>query len=358
MGALVMIPLTTFNAPVSILDKSNRAKYSILYVSLLTLVISLFLILILQTLQVKSLFISISWWVLGSSLISINSVFWQLRKKWVVYNIVLLYMSIRLPLVWLYSNIVGAAFYKTLHIESLAIIILFLLSSLFLKNHDKPTDLRNFIIKYLRFGRHSLVAHLVGILSLRIDQFLILLLLDDISMGVYFFIVSLVEKLLLFTTAVQPVLAVKMAYNEISVERSNVFSGVIILLTSVVSLIAFPIFVSLSSGHIPVLVLLMLAIIVSSGSRVLALSLSLEDKISINTKISIGMLFLNVLLNFVFIPMLGITGAAVATFISYSLNFILKFRANQVASISIHDYFMNVMLESKDIFKYVKKISI
>ena len=202
------------------------------------------------------------------------------------------------------------------------------------------------------------MAHLVGILSLRIDQFLILLLLDDISMGVYFFIVSLVEKLLLFTTAVQPVLAVKMAYNEISVERSNVFSGVIILLTSVVSLIAFPIFVSLSSGHIPVLVLLMLAIIVSSGSRVLALSLSLEDKISINTKISIGMLFLNVLLNFVFIPMLGITGAAVATFISYSLNFILKFRANQVASISIHDYFMNVMLESKDIFKYVKKISI
>lgn len=353
-----MIPIITFNAPVSILDKSNRAKYSVLYVSLLALSISLFLILILQALQVKSLYISITWWVLGSSLISINSVFWQLRKKWILYNLVLLYMSIRLPLVWLYSNTVGASFYSILHIESLAVIILFFISSLFLKFNEKPILIRKFLIKYLSFGRHSLAAHLVGILSLRIDQLLILLLLDDISMGVYFFIVSLVEKLLLFTTAVQPILAVKISYNEISVERSNIFSGVIIFLTSVVALIALPIFVSLSNGHILVLVLLMMAIVVSSGSRVLALSLSLENKISINTKISIAMLFLNVLLNFVFIPVLGITGAAVATFISYSLNFILKFRANQVASINMHDYLINVMLESKDIFKYVKKISI
>lgn len=358
MGALVLIPLATFNAPVSILDKSNRARDSILYVSLFTLTISVSLILVFQTFQLSSLYRSISWWVLGSSLMSINAVYWQLKKKWVVYNIVLLYMSIRLPLVWLYSDITDTSFYQILHIESAAMVVLFLLFSIFLKNNEYPIRLRKFIVHYLRFGSFSLVSHLVGILSLRIDQLLILIMLDEVSMGVYFFIVTLVEKLLLFTTAVQPVLAVKIASSEISAERSNILSCVIIFFTTLVSLIALPIFVSLVDGNYLVLILLMMAIIVSSGSRVLALSLSLENKISTNTKISIGMLFLNVLLNVVMIPVLGIAGAAVATVISYSLNFILKFRANLLESTTVLDYFAKVIYELKSILKNVKKISV
>ena len=204
-------------------------------------------------------------------------------------------------------------------------------------------------LESVKFGVIPFLALLVMNLNYRADMFLVKYYLDDTAVGLYGLGVSIVEKLWLLPEAIGIVLFARVSRvgEGESLKMTPVICRFSILFSAIMGMILF-----WSAGYIvpavygkqfkdavqPLLVLLP-GVIAMTIFLVLNGHLTGQGKAKVTLYVFTGSLILNIGLNIVWIPIFGITGAALASTVSYSLGAfflgVVFVRMNRIALTSI-----------------------
>jgi O-antigen/teichoic acid export membrane protein len=196
-----------------------------------------------------------------------------------------------------------------------------------------------FSIPYLKesliFGLKGHVSNVLTFLSYRVDIFLIAYFLDDISVGVYSIAVLLVERVWLIPQAVSSVLFARVANLKTDIEKTNFTafaSRNTLFLTfitgsglAVVSpfLIKFLFGIDFVESVVPFLYMIP-GVVLFSLSKVLANDFTGRGFPEINSYVALVVAFINIALNIILIPKIGLVGAALATSLCYGTDAIIK----------------------------------
>lgn len=188
---------------------------------------------------------------------------------------------------------------------------------------------------FLFYGGKTYFGNIATFLYLRIDMWMINIFLNPLAVGFYSIAVGLSEQIWLVSQAAGTVLFPKVS-SETNEKRLKEFTPLvcrnIFFITFLIALILFllgrwliVLFYSKTflESVLPFQILLIGTLGVS-GSRILTNDLAGRGKPIINTYLAIVTLILNILLNIMWIPQVGIIGAAWATAVSYTFMFISK----------------------------------
>ena len=187
------------------------------------------------------------------------------------------------------------------------------------------------------FGFYVVLSNSIGYLATQIDSILIGHYLDPAAVGIYAVAILLVQALTLVPNAIQnvtyPAMATLYGKGDVNSVRHIFYSTLkkSFLLTSGVAIllaVCAPFLISLLFGaqflgaYIPLLILLVGYTVDSSFSAV-GTTLGSIGKVHIVFRIQAVCVVLNIILNILLIPPLGIAGAALATSIMLIIDFII-----------------------------------
>lgn len=216
---------------------------------------------------------------------------------------------------------------------SLASSFLFVISALRIAGKFELRPHRGYFKDSLSYGTRVHLANVFSYLNLRVDTFLINLMIGTTGVGLYSVAVSLSEKLWMISGAVSTVIFPKVA-SEGESAKSAEFTALTARITGAVTfissllmfLLARPIIVLLFSERFApsatALQWLLPGIVTLSVSRVYAAYISGVGKPQLNAyRVGFSAL-INIVLNLILIPRMGINGAALASTISYTFSLI------------------------------------
>lgn len=179
----------------------------------------------------------------------------------------------------------------------------------------------------LLYGMKVYFANMVSFLNYRLDMMLTALFLNPAAIGIYSISVGMAEKLFMIPSAVSVVLFPRIS--SCSEEEANNFTPkivrniffVMIIVCLVSVFFAYPAIYILFgrdyiASYLPFLILLP-GIIAFSIGGILASDLSGRGKPQFAIYASVACLIVNVILNIILIPKLGVRGAALSSAISY-----------------------------------------
>lgn len=223
--------------------------------------------------------------------------------------------------------------------------------------------LNKLIIKdFFFYGLKCYISNILGFLHYRVDQFMINLFLNPTAVGFYSIAVGISEKLWLIPQSAATVLFPKVA-SERDKKRIKDFTPIVCRNIFFITLIScIGIFLagkwiilflysekflkSVSSFQV-----LLIGALALSVSKILANDIAGRGRPEINTYIGTFSVILNVILNAILIPKIGIIGAAWATAISYSFDFSIKlFIYSRISQNRIK----NIIFIKKSDFKYYR----
>ncbi|HEU20089.1 MAG TPA: flippase [Deltaproteobacteria bacterium] len=185
---------------------------------------------------------------------------------------------------------------------------------------------------FLNYGSKVFLNNVISFLHLRLDVFLINLLLNPVAVGYYAIAVGLSERIWLISQSAGTVLFPRVTA-ETDEKKLRDFTPIvcrnILLFTSIIAVLLF--FMSrwliimffseqYSSSVLPFQILL-IGTIAISGSRILANDLAGRGRLIENIYLSAFSVVINIIFNIILIPRIGIPGAALATTISYIITF-------------------------------------
>jgi len=185
------------------------------------------------------------------------------------------------------------------------------------------------------YGSKSYLGNVATFLYLRIDIWMINIFLNPAAVGFYSISVGLAEKIWLISKSAGTVLFPRVS-SEKNEETLKKFTPLvcrnILFITTLIAIALFfigkTIIILLYStvflNAIQSFKILLIGTIAVAGSRILTNDLAGRGKPMVNTYLAIITAALNILLNIILIPRFGISGAAWATAISYTLIFIVK----------------------------------
>ena len=212
-----------------------------------------------------------------------------------------------------------------------------------------------------RYGTKVYLGNIIGFLHYRIDIFLINIFLNPIHVGFYSIATTLSEKVWLVSQSAGTVLFPKVS-SETDEKRLKNFTPLVcrnvLLITAIGAILLFVLsywFIILLYSNkflnsvLPFQILL-IGSVTMSGWRILANDLYGRGKPELNIYISLASVALNIILNILWIPNFGITGAAWATSISYTFAFILIVIV--YAKISKNSIVRVILIEKSDIVLY------
>jgi O-antigen/teichoic acid export membrane protein len=187
--------------------------------------------------------------------------------------------------------------------------------------------------KTVVFGLKAYLANLIQFFNLRLDLFLINYFLNLKEVGYYSLSVRMAEILLYLPNAVSTVVFPKVANSEHAISNRDtpiICRNVVLLLLlsallfALLAHILFPVLFSekFTAALKPFLYLLP-GIIALGCSKVLSNDVAGRGRPEINMIIAAITLTLNILLNIVLIPRLGIIGASLSSSVTYSLTMII-----------------------------------
>ncbi len=182
-----------------------------------------------------------------------------------------------------------------------------------------------------RFGMLGQAGNLMQLLNYRLDQYLVLLLVNATGVGIYLVGVQVSQSIWFLANAVAAVLVPRLtAAGEGEAARltplmcrSTLFvSALGALAIGVVSpWLVTPIFGDDFSGAVRPLLWLLPGTVALSGSKILASYIFSQGRPGLNSLITIGSLAVTVVADFALIPPFGVTGAAVASTLAYGAHF-------------------------------------
>ncbi|MBT0812858.1 flippase [Litoribacter ruber] len=193
-----------------------------------------------------------------------------------------------------------------------------------------------FLSKNLKYGLKAFFSNITAMINYRADLYLVGLLTNAASVGIYAIALQISERLFIISQAVSTVLLPKLSglqeKKELQVQITNVvakWSFLISILGGVslfllTKMLLVPFFGEDYLSSLQPLAVLVVAACFSSYSRVLSNAIAAKNKPEWNLYVGIITSVVNVGFNIWLIPNYGIMGAAYATLASFTLNFLLK----------------------------------
>lgn len=187
------------------------------------------------------------------------------------------------------------------------------------------------------YGSRLHLGNIAQFLNYRLDIFLVAYFLTPLQVGIYATATSLAERLWELPAAFQLVLLHniskrddKLAASAITAKASRFISGVIGIFCIALATLAYP-FISLLYGQAyieaaPILIILIPGIWTLSIGRLCAVHLAGSGRPQIATYGAVISLVATIMLDLLLIPSLGITGAAIASSISYVISSVVIVR--------------------------------
>lgn len=196
-------------------------------------------------------------------------------------------------------------------------------------------DPENYTFDVIKYGYKAHISNLVSLFNYKLDLFLVNIFIGPAAAGIYVVAVQLVERLWLLAQAVSTVLLPRLSElkdrEDLKAEMTPLASRWVFSLTIMASVllaaIGYPLlrcvfgeeFVSAFS---PLLYLLP-GIVAGALSKIVASDIAARGKPELNMYTTLASLPLNLVGNFIMIPRMGISGAAVATTFTYVLILIM-----------------------------------
>ncbi|MBO9470146.1 flippase [Endozoicomonas sp. G2_2] len=203
-----------------------------------------------------------------------------------------------------------------------------------------PLEAKDDSAEYLRlalpFGLKTQLGSIVAFLNYRLDIFLVNLLLGPAATGLYSVAVRLIEQLWLISTAVSTVLLPRLSAMVGDEVGRGALTSLVSRLTMWATLLASAVLAAASGpltellfgeefrGAATALIVLLPGVVLISSGRVIANDLAARGMVGINMYLAILTLVVNVIGNILLIPIYGIVGAALATSIAYTSDFVVR----------------------------------
>jgi O-antigen/teichoic acid export membrane protein len=182
-----------------------------------------------------------------------------------------------------------------------------------------------------RFGMLGQAGNLMQLLNYRLDQYLVLLLVNATGVGIYLVGVQLSQSIWFLANAVAAVLIPRLtAADEGEAARMTPLMCRNTLFVSALGALAIaviapwvltPIFGQDFAGSLKPLLWLLPGTVALSGSKILASYIFSQGRPGLNSLITIGSLAVTVVADFALIPPYGVTGAAFASTLAYATHF-------------------------------------
>lgn len=225
---------------------------------------------------------------------------------------------------------------------------------------------KSYCKKVVKYGVQIHLGTIIAFLNYRIDIFLINIILGTTQVGFYAICVGLVEKLSIVSHTVSALLFPKIA-GEKDVKRNNKITPIVARnMFWIVSFAAIALFflcrwiilILYSEAYLPSvrpLQALLIGTIAISISSILWQDIAARGYPMLNNYIDISVLTINIVLNLLWIPKYGITGAAWASTVSYSASFFgrLFFYCRLSGNI-----WTNVLLPQSDDWRLYRRIGL
>ncbi|TCS83362.1 flippase [Tepidibacillus fermentans] len=187
----------------------------------------------------------------------------------------------------------------------------------------------------LTYGIKAHLSNVMTFLNYRVSMLIISYFINPAAVGIYNNAVSIAERIWIFSTSISLVLFPRISSYKKEEERNaltsivsrnvlllSVFIGVVFyLLSDFIILLLFG--KEYISGSMA-LKLLLPGIILGSTTRIISNDLSGRGKVEINMYTSFITVALNIVLNLIMVPRLGINGASLASTITYGMDFFIK----------------------------------
>lgn len=267
----------------------------------------------------------------------INSIF-QGLQQFKVFNLSVLAQPLITFLIIVALSIAGISDFVWLIVANLVgVLITLVITSLLLRDRlrDGHSPQQYKLGKALVYGYKVHIGNILGFLNYKADIFLVNLLIDPAAAGVYVVALTLGERLWLLSAAVSTVALPRLAQlsgDEDTRRRLTPLLTRLVLLVTVagaglLGLLASPliklIFGPLFTESVTALLILLPGVVFMAAARILAHDIAARGRPEINMYITLLIVAVNILGNVWLIPILGITGAAIATSAAYSLSLVL-----------------------------------
>lgn len=244
-------------------------------------------------------------------------------------------LTLALLLLLLDTGLVGTVFSFTI-----GVLAQFLLTLYFLRKRLNITLFsgkisRSYFKDSFAFGYKAHFSNVLSFINYRADMFIISMFLTPAAVGLYGVAVTIAEKLWIVSQAISSVLYPVISSSTDN-ESKNKLTGAIsrnVLFFSVIGGIVFylasNLIFSLLFGEAynrssDILKMLLPGIILFSVDRILSNDLAGRGKPELNMYTSVFTVVSNIVLNFLLIPKIGISGAAISTSVTYSLSTLIK----------------------------------
>lgn len=270
----------------------------------------------------------------------ISSIF-QGIQKFKEFNIALLVQ----PVVML-TGVIGLAVFESVNLYNLLLIhiagglLSLLFSGICLHKYVRADEGRSIEKNYskpaLSYGYKAHLSNVMAFVNYKADIFLVSFFLNPASAGIYVIAVQLTERLWIVSQAVSTVLLPRLSeLSEESDKRLQItplISRLTLYSTALLSIgfaaIVYPLVkyifgMSYIDAYLPLLILLP-GVVLASAARILANDFAAQGRPELNLYASIFVVTCNIIGNVFLIPMYGLAGAAMATSIAYTINFLIK----------------------------------
>ena len=190
--------------------------------------------------------------------------------------------------------------------------------------------------KCIGYGWKAHLSNILAFVNYRADIFLLNFLLAPAAAGIYVIAVLIAERTWFLSQAVSTVILPRLSELHREEKKRRELTPLIARWVFVTSLfvagllaaVSFPLIRTLFGEEyitaVGALLWLLPGVVLLSGSRVLANDLAARGRPELNLYTALLVFFVNVGINIVLIPRLGINGAAIATSVAYTLNAVLK----------------------------------
>jgi O-antigen/teichoic acid export membrane protein len=194
---------------------------------------------------------------------------------------------------------------------------------------------RTLFTKSLSFGGIIAVSAFASFLVLRIDQGILAYMVSPAYIGLYVVAVGLAERLRLLPQSVAAVILPRLSNDGDSRQKQVpqmfrcmlIVSFLAMLLLGILGVPAIPLlFGKAYVGSIPSFLALLPGVAILGGSGILSSDLLARRKPKYSVIFSYTMLIVNILLNLLMIPHIGILGAAIASSVTYSLGCLMALK--------------------------------
>lgn len=214
-----------------------------------------------------------------------------------------------------------------------------------------------------KYGVKSHISNILAFLNYRIDMMFLASFTNPIAVGIYSIAVSLAERIWLFSQSISSVLLPQVASIKTDKERNkltNVVSRNVFFISLIISIVIFifsDVITNILFGNefitasIAIRVLIP-GIVLGSVSRIISNYIAGKGCPEVNMKFAFITVIMNIILNVILIPKYSFLGAAIATTVTYTVNFIFKSIYYKYAAKTFYKDFL--IISRLDIIMYIK----